>query len=134
MADTLAYVNWGRVVAHCGEPNCHDAGELAPGQQQMICVGGHVSTVKWPPNMPAILAVLGKRADESKRNWFPAGHPMAIAGNFPTDQSPVELEAEQADNEQADAERSARRDKAAAALHELGVDAADLRALLANGQ
>ncbi len=122
MAETLAYINWGRVVGDCGVEGCYDASELAPGQAQMVCILGHVSQVRWSHGMPAVLAALGKRPDESKRNWFPRGHPIAVAGGFPQDQSPAELEREQAVNElAAETAQNEKRERVRELLAELGV-------------
>lgn len=120
ITQVLAYVNWGRWIGSCVAPGCFDAVELAPGQETMACIRGHVAPVRWPGNAAAIMGALEARIDESKRNWFPSGHPMAEAGGYPTDQSPADLERERLAHE-AGEPRETKRDRAVALLRELGL-------------
>lgn len=88
MADTSAYLNWGRWVAECSVPDCFDAAELPIGETGMRCVLGHRSSVKWPPNARALEQAVAER-QEQNRNWFPLGHPvgeaLGVAGQTPDD-------------------------------------------------
>ncbi|MEU7170302.1 hypothetical protein ABZ949_02275 [Micromonospora tulbaghiae] len=58
--------------------------------------------VDWPDEMPQITAVLAERPEDRNRNWFPAGHPLAVATGQPHGQSVEELreEARQAAQQQ----------------------------------
>lgn len=117
------YVNWGRTVAECP---CGDAREVAPGQAAMTCcVGpdcpGHIVTLVWADEMPAILAALSERTSDKRKNWFPAGHPLAVAAGFPHGQTADELRAETDAGEARDAEAVAdKRAELIAQLRELG--------------
>lgn len=91
---TAAYVNWGRIVGDCGLAGCDDAVLLQPGQQAMQCVSGHVSDVQWDKGIPAVMSVLAERPEERRRNWFPKGHPLALATGQPHGQSIQELREE----------------------------------------
>lgn len=122
MPSTQVYVNWGRIVANCSAPGCNDAREVEPGQPGMqCCVGegcpGHLSDLVWPDNMPQILAALAERVSDKRKNWFPAGHPLALAGGIPAGETPDELRAETAAGEAQDAQRVA--DKRAALITQL---------------
>jgi len=123
MANALVYINWGRMVADCW---CGDAREVELGQKTMTCcVGdgcpGHLNALVWSGNMAAILAALSERISAKRRNWFPTGHPLAVAGGFPHGQTPDELRAETAVGEEADARAVAERRAALLAeLRQLG--------------
>jgi hypothetical protein len=93
VAESLAYLNWGRWVAECAAPDCHDAMRLTPGDVSMRCVRGHVTAVQWPGNAPAIADAVANRA-EKNRNWFPEGHPLATAVGWPTGQTVEDLHEE----------------------------------------
>lgn len=117
------YVNWGRMVAECGQPGCHDAREVEIGQKAMQCILGHVNSLTWPQNMPAIMAALAERTSDKRKNWLPAGHPLARSGGLPAGETPDELRAETAAGEAADAQAvAARRIDLIAQLRELGSD------------
>lgn len=121
------YVNWGRLIAECGYPGCGDAREVEPGQTTVTCcVGpgcpGHTSELVWADSIPAVLAALDERLSDKRKNWFPAGHPLALAGGFPQNQTVDELRAETAAGEQRDADAvDDRRTAVIAQLVELGV-------------
>ncbi|WP_328382915.1 hypothetical protein OHQ88_10520 [Micromonospora zamorensis] len=94
----LVYVNWGRFVVDCPAGGCHDAREVAPGQDGEVCVAGHPMSLRWPDGAPALLAELQRRPDERTRNWYPEGHPAAVRAGLPQGQSVEELRAESAEN------------------------------------
>jgi hypothetical protein len=125
MPTAQVYVNWGRAIADCW---CGDARTVEIGQTQMTCcIGngcpGHVSDLAWPGNMPAILAALAERTSNKRKNWFPPGHPLALAGGYPHGQAPDDLRAETAAGEEADAQMVAdKRAQLIAQLRELGTD------------
>jgi len=120
---TQAYVNWGRLIADCGDSNCTDAVELKPGQQVAICELGHLSPVDWDDQLPAVMAVLAERAEERRRNWFPRGHPLAVATGQEHGQSLDDLRAEHAAGLAMDEQaRAARREQLAAVLGEFGLE------------
>jgi hypothetical protein len=126
------YVNWGRLVADCW---CGDAREVEIGMTTMTCcVGhgcpGHVSELEWPHNMAAILAALDERLSSKRKNWFPSGHPLALAGNYPHGQTPDDLRAETDVGEEHDARMVAQqRDALVAQLRALGSTDDIIRAL-----
>ena len=137
---TQVYVNSGRLVADCPFPGCGDARLVGFGQQQMTCcIGdgqpgdtcpGHTANLEWPEQMPAVLAALAERTSDTRKNWFPRGHPLAVLGGYPHGQTPDELRAETEAGETADAALVA--DKRAvliAQLRELGSDDDTIRAL-----
>ena len=135
----LAYVNWGRWLAECPVPNCHDARLLMPEDLSITCANGHMSPVQWPGGAPGskvvgqITAALADRPEMSTRAWFPAGQPFGQALGAPADQSPEDLIAETDAHAQAASEqRSAMQDIAAAiagagmvTLSDLGLTVAD---------
>lgn len=123
MPTASVYVNHGNIVADCW---CGDARIVEPGSKTMTCcVGhgcpGHTSDLAWSDDLPAVLAVLDERTSAKRRNWFPPGHPLALAGGFPHGQTPDELRAEAAVGEEQDAQAVAdRRASLVAQLRELG--------------
>ena len=119
MADSLVYVNWGRNIADCGNPACRDALEVRPGQTTATCVNGHTFTVVWPTGIEAATVALAERPEERRRNWFPAGHPLATAAGIPNGETPTELRAEQTYHEQQESAEKAGR--VAAVLAEMGL-------------
>lgn len=126
MSRTQAYVNWGRLVADCAQPGCSDAVQLQPGQQAMFCVHGHPSAVEFDDALPAVMAALGERAEERRRNWFPRGHPLAVATGQPHGQSIDDLRAEHTKGVALDEQaRAARREQLAAVLGEFGLELGD---------
>lgn len=101
---TLVYINWGRFVADCSSVDCTDARELEPGQADMTCISGHPSRLDWPDNAAQLMAVLQERLSDKRRNWFPAGHPLAVNLGQPHGQTLDELRAEADAGESADAQ------------------------------
>lgn len=95
-AETQVYVNWGRLVADCGRPECSDARTVEPGQAAMVCVMGHQSALLWDDALPNVVAELSERGEERRRNWFPRGHPLATTTGQPHGQSLSELRDEHA--------------------------------------
>ncbi|MFJ1539279.1 hypothetical protein ACIODS_12120 [Micromonospora chalcea] len=89
------YVNWSRLVADCPYPLCTAAAEAQPGQQQAVCDNcGRPADLVWPAGLPEILAALERRPVPATRNWFPADHPLAVAGGLPHGQTVADLDAE----------------------------------------
>lgn len=121
--NALAYVNWGRWVADCPVDGCASACAVTPGQAAIVCSNNHTSPLQWPPpaTVIAIGAALDKRPDPATRNWYPAGHPFAIAAGYPTDQTPADLDAETAANLTADAQAAASRDQLRTMLADAGI-------------
>jgi hypothetical protein len=112
--ESPVYINWGRFVADCPAPGCGDAREVEPGQKTMTCcVGencpGHTSDLGWPTGVPQVMAALQERISEKRRNWFPDGHPFAVAAGLPHGQSVAELRQETERGEAEDADMLARR-------------------------
>lgn len=102
----LAYANHGRWIAECPRPFCGNAISLKPRQTRMRCNPDHggcamVAPVEWPAKVDEITQALKRRPVPSTRNWFPAGHPMAVKMNLPMDQTPAELVEEQRRYEEA---------------------------------
>lgn len=136
----LVYINWGRLVAECPSPGCGDARAVELGQRSATCcVGdgitsrcpGHTFDLEWPENMAQILAALDERTAEKRKNWFPKGHPLAVATGQPHGQSARELREEAAAGEEADAQYlSDRRAQILAELREADIPLADVLAAL----
>lgn len=83
----LAYLNWGRWIADC-PGGCRNAERLTPGQDAFACSNcGQVALIEWPPDAGAIWQVLGMRVLANSRNWYPAGHPVAVAAGIPHGQT-----------------------------------------------
>lgn len=119
MPTALVYINWGRFVCEC---ICGDARVVEIGQKTMTCVNGHTSDLVWPDGIAQILAALGERTSEKRRNWFPKDHPVAVATGQPHGQSVRELKAEAEAGEAADAAGLAdRRAQLLAQMRDLGV-------------
>jgi hypothetical protein len=117
--ESMTYINWGRFVADCADPACQDAVLVNPGQQSASCVNGHTFDVVWAPGIEAATAALEQRPEERRRNWFPAGHPLAVATGQPNGETPDELIAEQSAHEQQ--ESAAKADQVAAVLADMGL-------------
>ena len=72
-----AEVNWGRWIARCPNPHCHNAMALEPGQTTFHCQGPGScwsrAQILWPPQHMAdgIAELLMIRRDETTRNWLP---------------------------------------------------------------
>jgi hypothetical protein len=94
-ARARAYVNHGRVVADCPRGGCASAEALTPGQGTFYCTAcQHVASVEWPDGLAEIVAALEARPALATRNWFPAGHELALRAGCPHGQSAAELDAE----------------------------------------
>lgn len=75
-----AYFNHGRWVAGCPRQDCNHAVDLAPQQSGFECANCRaVAPVEWPSDADLITEVLNLRPVPQTRNWFPAGHELAIA-------------------------------------------------------
>lgn len=59
---------------------------------------GHQSFIEWPEDMLGITQVLAQRPLPGTRNWYPAGHPVAVRHNIAHGQSVRELLAESEEN------------------------------------
>jgi hypothetical protein len=93
-SNAAAYLNWGRWVADCPD-GCNSAERFDPGQDAFVCSNcGCVAPVAWPDNPAGIWSVLGLRILERHRNWYPAGHPVAVAAGIPHGQTVTDLMAE----------------------------------------
>lgn len=68
----VAYINWGRIVADCPNPDCTNALALDPGQSEFRCLQGcgMVAQVEWPEDIGAIEASLAD-LPESQQQWRP---------------------------------------------------------------
>ena len=102
MTAALAEVNYGRWIAECPAPGCHDArGLLLDGRldSTIMCANGHVSPVTWPGDLASVLTIsnaLNKRVEDFDKAWIPSGSKRALAGFGPVDQTPAELDEETA--------------------------------------
>lgn len=110
----LVYVNHGRLVAEC---RCGDARMVEIGDRDMTCVAGHPAELEWPDGIAQILAALDERTSDTRKNWWPRNHPVALATGQPHGQSVRELRKEAEAGEEADAQRLA--DQRARILAEL---------------
>jgi len=54
----------------------------------------HVGEIEWAADEAAIMAVLSRRPIPHNRNWFPAGHDLALRTGRPDGQTVADLEAE----------------------------------------
>jgi hypothetical protein len=89
-----AYLNWGRWVAEC-PVQCGSAKTLDPREVMFRCTEClTVVTIDWPDNAQDIWDVLLERPAPKFRNWFPAGHELAIRSGCPHGQTPAELREE----------------------------------------
>lgn len=92
---TRAYVNHSRWIADCGRRYCAGAERLEPRQPQMHCANCHwEGMVQWPADADAIWEALAGRPVPQTRNWFPAGHELALRSGCPHGQSAADLAAE----------------------------------------
>lgn len=111
-----AYVNWGRWIAVCPNPDCNSAEELHPWSEYTCthrecrvtefpdsifhCSNCHLITpIEWPMNAYEIWRELQNRPKEENRNWYPADHDQAVQWNLPHGQSVADLAAELAERE-----------------------------------
>jgi hypothetical protein len=94
----VAYVNHGRWIADCPRPHCNSARRLEPRQARFHCAGeggcGMDCPVGWPPNPDELWEVLERRPVPMTRNWFPAGHGLAVRAGVEHGQTVADLVAE----------------------------------------
>lgn len=96
-----AYVNWGRWIADC-PIDCGGALSLEPGQATFACPECHsLSQIDWPADADEIWEALKERPAPKFRNWFPAGHTLALRANCPHGQTPKQLREETAERTEA---------------------------------
>lgn len=82
-----AYLNWGRWVVHCADPNCIAATRVQPGQEAAICVCtdrdicqhplpcGTIISVGWTTDPHEVEHLVADRPLPN-RNWYP-NEPLA---------------------------------------------------------
>lgn len=105
----LVYVNHGRLVAECPVRGCGDARKVEIGEYDLACVEGHICELEWPDGIAQILAALDERTSDTRKNWWPKNHPVALATGQPHGQTVRELRKEAEAGETADAEHLASR-------------------------
>jgi len=102
MTVARAYVNHGTWVADCPRKDCNNAIALMPRQETFYCVGfggcNMIAPVDWPRNADEIWEVLERRPVGATRNWFPAGHELALRANCPNGQTVSDLIKENKEN------------------------------------
>ena len=87
-----AYVNAGRWIAECPREHCAWATQLKAREGTFHCGNCQlVATISWPTEADAIWKVLSHRPVPQTRNWFPAGHELAVRANVPHGQSVKDL-------------------------------------------
>lgn len=92
-----AYANQARWIADCPRPYCGSAERLTAWQPQFACSRcGATTPLEWPPDAREISAVLAARGAPQWQNWFPAGHPLALAAGCPHGQTVTDLIGENA--------------------------------------
>ncbi|MFT2016287.1 hypothetical protein ACMA1D_10655 [Streptomyces sp. 796.1] len=97
-AKARAYVNHGRWVADC-PVDCGSALALQPRQSAYHCPEcKQLAKVEWPANADDIMAALERRMVPRTRNWFPAGHTLALRSGAPHGQSVKDLDDETAEH------------------------------------
>ena len=97
-----AYYNHGRWVADCSRPYCGGAEDLTARQGGFVCSNcRQLDTVEWPADADEITAALERRPVPQTRNWFPAGHDLALRSGCPHGQSVADLLEEQREYEEA---------------------------------
>lgn len=122
MISADVYVNYGRFVADCPAEGCSDARAVEPGRRDETCAAGHAFGLAWHPDLPAVIAELGAREIEARRNWFPPDHPLAVRLGQPHGQTIEDLRAESEQGQALEAQiADDRRKQAAIALGELGL-------------
>jgi len=87
-------------VNHEGFP-CHCVGGNATREPQWYCRNCHlIAEIEWPPGsaMDDIMEVLLLRPNPVNRNWYPAGHDIALRFNLPHGQTPADLREENEEN------------------------------------
>lgn len=94
-----AYVNHDRWIADCPF-ECGSARQLQPGEHMYQCAEClAICTVDWPDNADEIWEVLAERRAPRFRNWFPAGHDLAVRAGVPHGQTVAQLREETKDNQ-----------------------------------
>ncbi len=96
-AAALAFCSDGLWKACCPRPHCGNAEALCAWQSWFACSNKWCraqAPVEWPPDLVAISEVLYARGNPEWMNWFPLGHPVAVAGNCPHGQTVADLQAE----------------------------------------
>lgn len=89
---TQAYVNHGRWIADCTDPDCGNAESLELGQSAVLCTNCQaLHSVEWPPDAVDIDMVLERRPVPQTRNWSPAGHRQSLAVGMPQGQTVLDL-------------------------------------------
>jgi len=86
-----AWVYGGAWVADCPS-GCGNVESLAP--EATACHCGYcrrLSDIEWPDARAEIMAVLARRPVPHTRNWFPAGHDLALRAGLPNGQTVAEL-------------------------------------------
>jgi hypothetical protein len=88
-----AYVYTGLWVADCPR-GCGNVEKLP--SSGFACSYCHYETadVEWPSDPVMISAVLNLRPVPHTRNWYPAGHDVAVRSGIPHGQTPADLLAE----------------------------------------
>lgn len=90
-----AYVNHGRWIADCTRQYCANAEKLEAGQATFHCSNcQQTAPVEWPPDADEITAVLWRRPVPQTRNWFPAGHELALRSGTEHGQTVADLKTE----------------------------------------
>lgn len=97
-ATARAYVNHSRWISEC--PNgCGCALQLEPRQTTFHCSEClAILPVDWPPDAQEIWDALMERPVPRTRNWFPAGHDLAVRANCPHGQTVAQLREETAEH------------------------------------
>jgi hypothetical protein len=101
----LGFYNYGEWKAMCPEYGCTDAvavypqsphppfGRSATPVLRQVCARGHAMEIELPDETfrAQIETVLGERALDQDRSWYPKGHEWAVLHDFPTGQSVKDL-------------------------------------------
>jgi len=88
-------IHHGMTIVHCPRGACENAQLVDPGETAFHCVNcRYVAPVEWPDDYDRIAAELDRRPVPETRNWYPAGHPKAIAWGIPDGQSVADLRRE----------------------------------------
>lgn len=94
-----AYVNHGRWVADCPRRGCTNARLLKERDATFHCnVCKLVASIEWPADADAIWEALERRPVPRTRNWYPAGHELALRFGLPHGQSVQDLYDENHEN------------------------------------
>lgn len=93
------YVNHGRWVVNCTRPGCAGAETVRARQAAGVCVNcRQYLYIVWPDDPDGIWDALDARPVPQTRNWYPAGHPLAVRFGLPHGQSVADLHAETAEH------------------------------------